>query len=182
MRLRSHDIVGIDACPLFAPSMAGAVEAAQALARDLRGLAKPLDIGVTATLDGLDVDLRGSGPLDLAEARKLARTAEALDLARVSNHGVSPRRAACCPGSPSTTALVTLPPGGFLQATEAGEAHLAAFAAQALARMRGRLLTSFRGGRLRAHARPPSRNLRGRFRRAAIGCARSAAGGDRRTA
>ena len=35
---------------------------------DLRGLGKPLDIGVTATLDGLDVDLRGSGPLELAES------------------------------------------------------------------------------------------------------------------
>ena len=48
---------------------------------------KPLDIGVTATLDGLDVDLRGSGPLERAEAQKLARTVDALDLARVSNHG-----------------------------------------------------------------------------------------------
>ena len=132
MRLRSHDIVAIDVCPLFAPAMAGAVEAAQTLARDLRGLAKPLDIGVTATLDGLDVDLRGSGPLDLAEARKLARTAEALDLARVSNHGVRlvERRA---PRVAFDDAFVTLPPGGFLQATEAGETLLAAFATRALA-------------------------------------------------
>ena len=68
MRLRSHDIVAIDVCPLFAPAMASGT-AAQTLARDLRGLARPLDVGVTATLDGLDVDLRGSGPLDLAEAR-----------------------------------------------------------------------------------------------------------------
>jgi 23S rRNA (uracil1939-C5)-methyltransferase len=132
MRARSHDIVSIDACPLFAPSMAGAVEAARAFARDLRGLMKPLDISVTATLEGLDVDLRGSGALDLAETRKLIRTADALDLARVSNHGavVVERR-------PSRVAfgeaLVTLPPSGFLQATEAGEARLAAFAEEALA-------------------------------------------------
>src|SRR5580693_2600530 len=87
MRARSHDIIAIDNCPLFSPGMSGAIAAAHMLSGDLRGLMKPLDIGVTATLDGLDVDLRGSGPLERKEAQKLARTAEALDLARVSNHG-----------------------------------------------------------------------------------------------
>src|SRR5271165_2587927 len=132
MRARSHDIVTIDACPLFAPTMAGAVQAARALSGDLRGLGKPLDIGVTATLDGLDVDLRGSGPLDLTETRKLTRTADALDLARVANHGavVVERRP---PRVAFGVALVTLPPGGFLQATEAGETLLADFAETAMA-------------------------------------------------
>ena len=131
MRARSHDIVSIDACPLFAPSMAKAVDAARTLARDLRGLAKSLDIWVTATLEGLDVDLRGSGPLALAETRKLVRTAESLDLARVSNHGavVVERRP---PRVAFGEATVVLPPGGFLQATEAGEAALAAIAERAL--------------------------------------------------
>jgi len=85
MRARSHDIIAIDNCPLFSPGMAGAIPAAHALSGDLRGLLKPLDIGVTATLDGLDVDLRGSGPLGRAETQKLTQTADALDLARVSN-------------------------------------------------------------------------------------------------
>ena len=132
MRARSHAIVAIDGCPLFSPGMAGAIPAARSLSGDLRGLMKPLDIGVTATLDGLDVDLRGSGPLGRAEAEKLARTADALDLARVSNHGevVIERRA---PRVVFGEAIVRLPPGGFLQATEAGEAWLAAFAERALA-------------------------------------------------
>ncbi len=131
MRARSHDIVSIDACPLFAPSMTGAIDAARALARDLRGLARPLDIWVTATRDGLDVDLRGSGPLALIESQKLMRTAQKLDLARVSNHGavVIERRSPCVAFG---DAMVTLPPGGFLQATEAGENWLAAFAEEAL--------------------------------------------------
>jgi 23S rRNA (uracil1939-C5)-methyltransferase len=131
MRARSHAIVSIDACPLFAPSMAGAIPAARALAGDLRGLGKPLDIGVTATLEGLDVDLRGSGALTLAETRKLIRTAEALDLARVSNHGavVIERRP---PRVAFGEALVALPAGGFLQATEEGEARLAAIADEGL--------------------------------------------------
>jgi 23S rRNA (uracil1939-C5)-methyltransferase len=132
MRARSHDIIGIDDCPLFTHGMAGAIPAARALAGDLRGLMKPLDIGVAATLDGLDVDLSGSGPLGRAETQKLTRTADALDLARVSNHGevVVERRP---PRVASADAVVRLPPGGFLQATEAGEAWLADFAERALA-------------------------------------------------
>jgi 23S rRNA (uracil1939-C5)-methyltransferase len=131
MRARSHDIVAIDDCPLFSPGMAGAIPAARALSADLRGLMKPLDIGVTATLDGLDVDLRGSGPLGRAETQKLTRTADALDLARVSNHSetVIERRP---PRVAFGETLARLPPGGFLQATEAGEAWLAAFAGRAL--------------------------------------------------
>ena len=66
----------IDGCPLFSPGMAGAISAARALSGDLRGLMKPLDIGVTATLDGLDVDLRGSGPLGRPETQKLTRAAK----------------------------------------------------------------------------------------------------------
>jgi 23S rRNA (uracil1939-C5)-methyltransferase len=131
MRARSHDIIAIDNCPLFSPDMAGAISVAHALGGDLRGLLKPLDIGVTTTLDGLDVDLRGSGPLGRAEMQKLTRTAEALDLARVSNHGeiVIERRP---PRVAFGKALARLPPGGFLQATEAGEAWLAEFAGRAL--------------------------------------------------
>jgi 23S rRNA (uracil1939-C5)-methyltransferase len=132
MRARAHEIIAIDDCPLFSSGMAGAIAAARALSADLRGLAKPLDIGVTATVDGLDIDLRGSGALDRAEAQKLARTADKLDLARVSNHGeiVIERRS---PRVAFGEALVKLPAGGFLQATEAGEALLAAFAERALA-------------------------------------------------
>jgi 23S rRNA (uracil1939-C5)-methyltransferase len=132
MRARSHDIIAIDDCPLFSPGMAGAIAAARALSGDLRGLMTPLDIGVTATLDGLDIDLRGPGPLERAEAQKLARTAEALDLARVSNHGevVIERRP---PRVTFGEAIVKLPPGGFLQATEAGENLLAEFADRMLA-------------------------------------------------
>jgi 23S rRNA (uracil1939-C5)-methyltransferase len=133
MRARSHEIIAIDNCPLFNPGMAAAIPAAHALSGDLRGLLKPLDIGVTETLDGLDVDLRGSGPLGRAEMQKLTRTADALDLARVSNHGeiVIERRP---PRVAFGDALARLPPGGFLQATEAGEAWLAEFAESALAR------------------------------------------------
>jgi 23S rRNA (uracil1939-C5)-methyltransferase len=132
MRAHTHDIISIDKCPLFSSGMAGAINAAHALSGDLRGLTKPLDIGVTATLDGLDVDLRGSGPLGRAETQKLTHTADALDVARISNHGaiVIERRP---PRVAFGDASVTLASGGFLQATEAGETWLADFAGQALA-------------------------------------------------
>ena len=61
----------------------------------------------------------------------MTRSAEALDLARVSNHGeiVIERRP---PRVAFGDALAKPPPGGFLQATEMGEAWLAEFAAAAL--------------------------------------------------
>jgi 23S rRNA (uracil1939-C5)-methyltransferase len=131
MRARAHEIVNIEACPLFSRDMTGAIEAARALAVALRGPAKPLDIQATATLSGLYFDLRGSGPLEAVESRKLVAVAEKLDLARVSNHGeiVVERRP---PEIAFGPAQVVLPPGGFLQATIAGEEALALAASAAL--------------------------------------------------
>jgi 23S rRNA (uracil1939-C5)-methyltransferase len=131
MRARAHDIIAVDACPLFAPGLAGAIAAANALAAAVRGVSKPLDIQATATLGGLDFDLRGSGPLDAPSRRKLIETANRLDLARVSNHGevVVERRS---PQVAFGRALATPPSGGFLQATEAGERALAEGAQAAL--------------------------------------------------
>jgi 23S rRNA (uracil1939-C5)-methyltransferase len=131
MRARAHDIVEIDDCPLFAAALRPAPPIARAVAEALRALGKPLDIQITATLAGLDVDLRGAGKLGPAETRKLLALAERFDLARVSNHGVSliERRP---PAVIFGKAQVVPPPGGFLQATEAGEAWLAENAAAAL--------------------------------------------------
>ena len=44
----------------------GALDAAWAIAEPLISVGKPLDIQVTATNSGLDVDVRGSGPLSTA--------------------------------------------------------------------------------------------------------------------
>ena len=66
----SHDIVPIDRCPILAPALDGALEAAWAIAETLIAIGKPLDIQVTATDNGLDVDVRGSGPLPTALTRR----------------------------------------------------------------------------------------------------------------
>jgi 23S rRNA (uracil1939-C5)-methyltransferase len=122
--LRSHDVVGIDHCPVLAPNMAGAIKAAWAIGEELDAAGKPLDIQVTATDAGLDIDVRGSGPLGAIEQARLANVAEAHHLARITRHGeVVAQRAT--PTVRMARAKVTLPPGAFLQATEAGEATLA---------------------------------------------------------
>jgi 23S rRNA (uracil1939-C5)-methyltransferase len=128
MRARAHDIVNIDACPILSPQMAAAPRAAHAIALALVGLNKPLDILITATETGLDVDFRGTGEIDAPHMRKLVAEAERLDLARLSNHGaiVIERRA---PQLAMGAAIIAPPPGAFLQATRAGEEVLARLAA-----------------------------------------------------
>jgi 23S rRNA (uracil1939-C5)-methyltransferase len=122
--LRAHTIVPIDRCPVLAPSMAGAIDAAWAIADVLGPLDKPLDIHVTATLNGLDIDVRGSGPLDAARATALTRVAAAGRIARITRHGELVAQTAP-PVIRMGKAQVTLPPGPFLQATALGEETLA---------------------------------------------------------
>ncbi len=123
----SHDIIPVDRCPILDPALNGALEAAWALAEPLIPNGKPLDIQVTATLNGLDVDVRGSGPLPPATIAKLSRIAEQHRLARLTRHG----ELVILRAPPAVTmgnATVILPPGSFLQATTAGEEMLAALA------------------------------------------------------
>jgi 23S rRNA (uracil1939-C5)-methyltransferase len=125
----SHEIVPVDRCPILDPGLNGALEAAWAIAEPLRPAGKPLDIQITTAEGGLDVDVRGSGPLPTQMISALSRVAEAHRLARLTRHGelVLMR-------TPPTimigTARVTLPPGSFLQATIAGEEALAALVGQ----------------------------------------------------
>ena len=125
----SHDIIPVDRCPILDPGLGGALDAAWALAEPLTPTGKPLDIQITATDNGLDVDIRGSGPLPSRMITALSRLAETHGLARLTRHGelVLQRM-------PPTIAIgmarVALPPGSFLQATVAGEEILAELAAK----------------------------------------------------
>jgi 23S rRNA (uracil1939-C5)-methyltransferase len=126
---REHRIIAIDRCPVLAPAMDGAIPAAWAIAEALGPVKKPLDIQVTATDAGLDVDVRGSGPLQSRRTAALARIAETHRLARLTRHGelVVQRRP---PTLRIGKASVVLPPGAFLQATADGEAVLARLVAE----------------------------------------------------
>jgi 23S rRNA (uracil1939-C5)-methyltransferase len=123
--LRAHQLVAIDHCPVLAPSLAGAIEAAWAIAEALAAERKPLDIQATATEAGLDIDVRGSGPLSPSRMTALARLAQTHALARLTRHGETVAQRAL-PIVTMGSAAVVLPPGAFLQATAAGEAALAA--------------------------------------------------------
>jgi 23S rRNA (uracil1939-C5)-methyltransferase len=144
MAARSHEIIAIDHCPVLAPSLGNAPQVALALARRLGG-DKPLDIQVTASLAGLDADIRGHGPLnDLGRRLAMVAEAERLDLARLSLHGevLVERRA---PIIRMGRADMSPPPGGFLQATDAGEEALSALVLAAMPAKAKRVADLFAG-------------------------------------
>jgi 23S rRNA (uracil1939-C5)-methyltransferase len=120
---RAHRVVAIDRCPILAKALDGAIDAAWAIADALSPTVKPLDIHVTATDAGLDIDVRGSGRLTAPFITALAGVAEKHDLARLTRHGelialIRP------PTLRMGKASVHLPPAAFLQATAEGEAVL----------------------------------------------------------
>jgi 23S rRNA (uracil1939-C5)-methyltransferase len=125
MAARSHALVPLDHCPITVPGLHRAPAVAEALAAPLGHGRKPLDMAVTAAGAGLDVDIRGHGPVSDGVRGVLTRLAGELDLARLSLHGdvVVERRG---PAVGEGMARRVPPPGGFLQATASGEAALTA--------------------------------------------------------
>jgi len=122
-----HEIIAIDRCPILDPAMHGAIEAANDIAETLKPVSKPLDVQITAADNGLDVDVRGSGPLDAAMLAALSKLAAKHNLARLTRHG----ELVIMRVPPVVTigkAQVTLPPGSFMQPTVTGEETLATLA------------------------------------------------------
>ena len=140
---KSHRVTAIDHCPILAPSLEGAIAAAWAIAEQISHMRKPLDIAVTATAAGLDVDLRGSGPLAAADVAGLGEVARRHRLARLTRHGEIVAQL-IPPALTIGRAQVVLPPGAFLQATAAGETELARLVETHCART-GRLADLFCG-------------------------------------
>ena len=122
--LKAHHVVPIERCPILAPALSGALPTARDIAEVLASTHKPLDIQVTATDSGLDLDVRGSGPLTAAQTTALAKVVDRRNLVRLTRHGelVAQRTP---PVLAIGRAQVVLPPSAFLQATTAGEAILA---------------------------------------------------------
>ncbi|MFY9897979.1 MAG: RNA methyltransferase [Xanthobacteraceae bacterium] len=120
---RAHHIVPIDRCPILATGLDGALKAAWTIAELLDVARKPLDIQFTATDQGLDVDVRGSGALTATTMATLAGVAQRYNFARLTRHGelIAQMRT---PSLRMGGTIVPLPPGAFLQATAQGEAVL----------------------------------------------------------
>jgi 23S rRNA (uracil1939-C5)-methyltransferase len=144
MAPRSHALVPIDHCPVTVPALHRAPHVAEALAEYLGRGSKPLDVQATATEAGLDVDVRGHGPVSDKARAALTRLAGDLDLARLALHGdiVVERRP---PTLASGEARLMPPPGGFLQATQAGEAALTALVLGAMDKRVKRVADLFAG-------------------------------------
>lgn len=121
---RSHAMVALEGCPVLAPALDQALPAAQAVAQALAPLKKPLDLQIIATDTGLDMDVRGSGPLPPRLLAEVAAIAARFSLARLTRHGelVLQREP---PVLNMGRARVELPPAAFLQATAEGERVLA---------------------------------------------------------
>jgi 23S rRNA (uracil1939-C5)-methyltransferase len=125
MAARSHHVVDIDHCPIAVPALQRqAPLVARAIGRQLGAGRKPLDVQVTAVETGLDVDVRGHGPLNAKDRQRMIALAADLDLARLSIHGevLVERRP---PALTIARSSVVLPAGSFLQATRLGEESLA---------------------------------------------------------
>ena len=128
---RSHHIVPIEECPIFAPQLDRALVIARRLAEPLDPAGKPLDIHFTATDSGLDVDVRGSGPLKANVIEAVAAIARDERLARVTRHGELVAQLTE-PILRIGKATVVPPPGVFLQATVEGEETLAKLVREAV--------------------------------------------------
>jgi 23S rRNA (uracil1939-C5)-methyltransferase len=132
---RSYVVVPIDQCPILAPPLARAIAIAWRLAEPLKPTGKPIDLAFTATDGGLDVDLRGTGPLNLTMTTALARIGAEEKLARITRHGELVAQFAE-PSIRIGRARVVLPPGSFMQATALAEEILARLVSEAVGEAR----------------------------------------------
>lgn len=134
MRAKSHDLIDLDACPLLVPELAPAPDLARKAGMILRGIGKPLDFQVTASIEGLDCDIRGAGPIGEGLRQKLVAFAVEEKLARLTLHGerLMEARVPRISFEDQPTMAAFLPPGSFLQATGAAEAQLSALALNGL--------------------------------------------------
>lgn len=129
---RASDLmVAVPNCQLLHPDLVAAFPALEAMTRLGGSRSTELALTVTRTLGGPDVAVSGGKPVDSTLPLELARLAEAHGLSRVTWNGeaVAIRTQ---PNQRFGRAVVTPPPGAFLQATAEGEAALLAAVREAV--------------------------------------------------
>ncbi|MGH6966020.1 MAG: class I SAM-dependent RNA methyltransferase [Phenylobacterium sp.] len=134
---KSWDLVDINVCPIADPRLQAAIPALKALAAPLFEHPKSAPtLHVTLTATGIDVDISGvekkSGGLSADARVLLAERAAAAGFARVTLDGEAAYLARL-PQVKLGPAVVSLPPGAFLQATPQAETAMSAFVAEAAA-------------------------------------------------
>jgi 23S rRNA (uracil1939-C5)-methyltransferase len=126
MRLRSHDLLDLEACPILVPDL---VKRAPQIARALGSAVGECDVALTASNTGIDVAIR-KAPKTL-RSEPLVPLANGLGLARLALD----REMLAMRQQPAVTmgrATVDLPTGSFLQATAEAETVLAQFVLEAV--------------------------------------------------
>jgi len=125
MRLRSHELLDIEACPILDPALAHAPAIAGAIGATI-GTA---DVSFTATDAGIDVNVRSE--VKGLKGERLIQIGNRFRLARVSLNG-DMAFLSQTPHVRMGRASVELPIGSFLQATGEAEDVLAAYAVEAI--------------------------------------------------
>jgi len=120
---RSDAITRVPGCELLHPGLMAAIPALEALVETGASRKGTLRLAVSLSQAGLDVSVTGGKPLDRALASDLARIADEAGLARLTWDGETIALVAA-PTQAFGKAMVTPPPGAFLQATAEGEAAL----------------------------------------------------------
>lgn len=123
-------IVDISDCPAAAPVLRKAMPGLRALADRAAPVKGRLDLAVAALDPGLDIHVRGVRDIPLALREFVAERAAPEGWSRVTIND-EPIIETAAPVAVFGSVKVTPPPGGFLQATVAGEAALAAVVGQA---------------------------------------------------
>jgi len=128
----SHDIVEIQECAVAAPQIVTALPELRQLATLLASGPKPFRLTVTLTRTGLDIAAEDVGRIEGDKRRKLIDFCLAKGFARLSSAGeiiIEREKPVVMFGN----VPVTIPPGGFLQATEQAEHVMASLVQEHLA-------------------------------------------------
>ena len=133
VRALSSEIIPIEECPISLPAIESALDKLRALADLVCATPKAFHMTVTVTASGLDIAVHDAGKLGDHQRRIASNFVMAEGLARLSVDGeivVEPKKPVVQFGS----IAVALPPGAFLQATEAAEQTMAGLVGQHLSR------------------------------------------------
>ena len=133
VRALSSEIIPIEECPISLPEIVAALDRLRALAELVCATTKSFRMTVTLTGSGLDVAVHESGKLGENQRRVASNFVIGEGLARLSVDDeivVEPKKPVVMFGG----IAVAVPPGAFLQATQAAEQAMADIVGQHLAR------------------------------------------------
>ncbi|MER9952535.1 class I SAM-dependent RNA methyltransferase [Mesorhizobium sp. M0047] len=120
----SPEIISIEECPISVPQIVAALDRLKALAELVCATSKSFRMTVTVTGSGLDVAVYESGKLGENQRRVASNFVMAQGFARLSIDDeiiIEPKKPTVMFGD----VAVAIPPGAFLQATEAAEQAMA---------------------------------------------------------